>query len=231
MANVSSIVRAGKLTFTAPSGSGGVASAPIDFACQATSVAIVPNVDESDATEVLCPGPSGNGLKVGGSSTTNDTLDFTVIADWSSVNGLVAFSWAHRGQTVGFEVDFDNTGNTKWSGQCVMQALEVGGTVGEQVEVSGSLNITNLTPPSGFGTGSIVPMPPGAGLVKGAAKPGDSFPAEITVTASDVANAGKLAGLGYVASPTTAWTSGQAISIGTFQFHWDGSAWAAGAAA
>lgn len=63
---------------------------------------------------------------------------------------------------------------------------------------------------------------------KASSSPGDVFPAEPTVTAEDAPNAAKLAGLGYVAFPTTAWTTGQAITIGTFKFNWDGTAWAAG---
>jgi hypothetical protein len=65
---------------------------------------------------------------------------------------------------------------------------------------------------------------------KAAAKPGDSFPNEPTITASDATNAGKLAALGYVASPTTAWTATQAITVNAYAFHWSGTAWAAGAA-
>lgn len=67
-------------------------------------------------------------------------------------------------------------------------------------------------------------------LTKGAAAPGNNFPAEATVTASNSTNAAKLAGLGYVATPTTAWTTGQKIQIGTYAFSWSGTAWAAGAA-
>jgi len=64
---------------------------------------------------------------------------------------------------------------------------------------------------------------------KSTASPGDTFPAEATVTASDAPNAAKLAGLGYVADPTSAWTNGQKITVGTFDFNWSGTAWAAGA--
>ena len=66
---------------------------------------------------------------------------------------------------------------------------------------------------------------------KGAAAPGDAFPAEAGVNAEDAPNAAKLAGANFVANPTTAWTTGQSITVGTYAFHWDGSAWAAGAAA
>lgn len=65
---------------------------------------------------------------------------------------------------------------------------------------------------------------------KGSASNGDSF-TEPTVTAQDATNAAKLGPLGYVADPTTAWTSTQKITVSSFQFHWDGTAWAAGAAA
>lgn len=62
---------------------------------------------------------------------------------------------------------------------------------------------------------------------KGAAQPGDSF-TEATVTAQDATNAAKLAGLGYVASPATNWTTGQRIRVSGFSFNWTGTAWAAG---
>jgi hypothetical protein len=68
-------------------------------------------------------------------------------------------------------------------------------------------------------------------LQKAAAAPGDIFPAEATITAEDVTNAGELTALGYIADPLTAWTSGQAITIGAFQFSWDGTAWDPGPAA
>jgi hypothetical protein len=64
---------------------------------------------------------------------------------------------------------------------------------------------------------------------KAVATPGSTFTGETTVTASDGTNAAKLAGLGYVANPTTAWTTGQSITVGGFAFNWSGSAWAAGA--
>ena len=69
-----------------------------------------------------------------------------------------------------------------------------------------------------------------APLNKGAAGPGQAFPAEETVTAQDATNAAKLGPLGYVAAPTSAWTTGQRIRVGDFDFYWTGTAWAAGGA-
>jgi hypothetical protein len=65
-------------------------------------------------------------------------------------------------------------------------------------------------------------------LNEAAAKNGDVFPSEPTITASDAPNAAKLTGLGYVASPQTAWTTGQKMTVGYYQFNWTGVAWAAG---
>lgn len=64
---------------------------------------------------------------------------------------------------------------------------------------------------------------------KASAKPGDMFGTEPTIVAQDSTNAGRLAGLGYVASPTSGWTSGQKITVSGFQFNWSGVTWAAGA--
>lgn len=67
------------------------------------------------------------------------------------------------------------------------------------------------------------------GPLKSAAKNLDVFPAEPTITASDATNAAKLAGLGFVASPLTAWTTGQKMTVGIYDFNWSSTAWAAGA--
>lgn len=61
-----------------------------------------------------------------------------------------------------------------------------------------------------------------------AAQNGDVY-TEATVTAQDAPNAAKLGPLGYVASPTSAWTTGQKITVSGFLFNWSGVAWAAGA--
>lgn len=81
---------------------------------------------------------------------------------------------------------------------------------------------TALTPPpSACEPTNISPQP-------NAAAPGMVFPSQPTITASDASNAAKLAGLGFIAVPTTNWTTGQKITVGTFDFNWTGTAWAAG---
>ena len=144
---VDSRVRQGVLKLTAAT-EGAVAQ---DFSCQVTAISIDPGVNESDPVEVLC------GDKVGGGSTVQDTLNFTVISDHSTTDGLIAFSWLNRGATVDFEFQPDNVAAHKWTGQAVVQALSVGGAVGEQITVDASWSVTSITPPTGFGDGGLNP--------------------------------------------------------------------------
>lgn len=124
-----------------------------DFSCQITACSINPSVDSTDSIEVLC------GNKVGGGSTTNDTLEFTLISDYgaAAAASLQAFSWANRGKTVDFEWQPTADAATKWAGTVEVQALQVGGEVGQQVTVQGTWPIRSITPPTGFGTGGLNP--------------------------------------------------------------------------
>jgi hypothetical protein len=74
-------------------------------------------------------------------------------------------------------------------------------------------------------TSGASPYPP-----KNQAAPDTIYGPEPSITASDATNAAKLAGLGYVAVPQTAWTPGQffAVNMGDHSFHWNGTAFASG---
>lgn len=109
-------------------------------------------------------------------------------------------------------------GPEAYQGVCTVQWQPQGGSPTDLETVNFTL--------SGVGARASIANPVSD---KGSASPGDTFPAEATVTASDSTNAAKLAGLGYVANPLTAWTSGQQITVGTYAFNWSGTAWAAGA--
>ena len=60
------------------------------------------------------------------------------------------------------------------------------------------------------------------------AAPGDVFPPDPQITASDAPNAAKLAAEGFVAVPATNWTTGQRMFVGPYAFNWNGTAWQAG---
>jgi hypothetical protein len=226
MTVIVSRVKGGKITFTASSGAS--ANTASDFSCQFTSAKITPGdtgSDTADGSYVLCGDLIPTTAADGG---FGDKLDFTVVSDHNVATGLIAFSWAHRGEVVAFSytpnLNPDEAGATAqtFSGTVVMQPLEVGGDVQGDLRISGSLKITGLTPPTAYGTGYA----PG----KQYASPGTKYAAEPTVTASDQSNADKLAGLTYRAVPQTAWLTGQKITVGTYDFHWTGTKWAPGAA-
>lgn len=82
--------------------------------------------------------------------------------------------------------------------------------------------VTTVQPPTET-TGAAAVYDPAA------IEPGDAFPSNVDVTAQDGTEAGTLVSLGYVTTGA-AWDTGEYFSIGSYQFHWNGTAWAAGAA-
>jgi hypothetical protein len=221
MAVVQSRLDKGVLTLTPQAGSS--STAKFEAACQSTGVVIKPGSDAKaeDSITTLC-GDVATGTS---SATPKDTLEITAIQDWdaATAQSFSAFTWAHRGETVDWSWQ-PNSSAAVWKGKAKIELpFEVGGEVGGRLTSSVSWPITALTPPTGFGAGY------GATPDKSKAAPGDVFPAEATVTASDASNAAKLAALGYTASPASAWSTGQKITIGGYDFNWTGAAWAAGA--
>ena len=212
-------LKSGVLTLKAGAGP---SATTYQAACQATNVRIVPGTDDNktDAVEVLC----GDIASAASAAKPADTLNVSSIQDFTDPAGFQAFTWAHRGEDVEFTWKPSATSG-EWHGKVTISVpIEVGGEVNQRLTADVAWPIVSLTPPTGFGTGYGTSKPD-----KGAAAPGDVFPAEGTVSASDAQNAAKLAGLGYTAKPSTAWTTGQKITIGGYDFNWTGSAWAAGA--
>jgi len=107
----------------------------------------------------------------------------------------------------------------------------MGGPARENLTSDFPLGLTGK-PDVEFGLPGNTTIVTGAGseqaIARSDANPGDTFPADPDITAQDATNAAKLNGEGFIANPQTAWTTGQKITIGTFQFNWSGVAWAAG---
>lgn len=101
-----------------------------------------------------------------------------------------------------------------------------------EIAMSGSMLSATAAAAPNIQIGDLIYFVPPVALVpldgRGAAANNATF-TDLNITASDVTNAGKLAGLGFVASPLTVWTTGQKITVSGYQFHWTGTAWAAGA--
>lgn len=199
-----------------------------EHSCQPTAVSITPTntAGTTTTTEVLC----GDKIDESSAGSLEANLVITAIQDFTDADGLVAAAWLLNGQNVDFEWQATNQPADKWVGKVNVQAVEVGGTVGERVTSAITWVITDLNLPPRFGGQKVIPSPapPTEGAVKGAAKPGDVFPYEPTVTAEDPTNAAKLDGLGYIADPQTPWTTGQGITLGIYNFHWTGTVWKEG---
>lgn len=218
------VIRKGKFALKC-----GGAAAFTEFGCSTRAVTIQTDVDEADKREALC------GTTYGGSSKANDTLAITAFADFDDAAGLQAYSWKYRGCTCDFEWQPTSDPASKWTGKVVVQAFDIGGEVGEDLESDKEWTITEVTPPTAWGYKGLGQ---GCATVRttpfdsAAAAPGDTFPDEATVTTEDAAGAAALDALGFVANPTTPWATGEKItSDAGLSFHWDGTNWQPGAAA
>jgi hypothetical protein len=219
MAVVDSRVRYGSLTI------GGVV-----FSCQPTSAAIEPSNDTAggeDSVEVLC----GDTLSAASSATLTANLALTAIQDFTSPDdSLVGHSWAFNGETQDFLWNPTNDPQDEWSGKVTVQAINVGGEVNTRLTSDAAWPITELTMPDRLGGKKVIgASTPATGAVAGT--PGAWTPAG-SVSPADAAGATASA---VVASPTTAWTTGQYMqgtTAGTGgEMHWSGTAWVAGKAA
>lgn len=184
----------------------------VDFTCMCAGVHLVP--EEDDALATLCD-PYGYAWLL--------TLDLKQSVGPGSCDEAL-WSLGGPGTIVNFEFAYDkaasSAANPHWTGQARLPAWAVvDAGINEPTDITLEMDvIANVT------------RAPTAPTAKSQAAPGSVFATEATVTAEDATNAAKLTGLGYVAVPTTAWTTGQAITIlPTYQFNWSGTAWAAGA--
>lgn len=96
---------------------------PTDFSCPPTNIRITPTTDTEDAVESLC------GDIIQGTGKTTWQLQGTSIQDFDGGGAsFVLYCFDNDGDTV----DFSWKPNAKpgvWTGQCVIQAVEIGGDV------------------------------------------------------------------------------------------------------
>lgn len=202
-------------------GAGGIA-----FECQTTSSALTPSGNTNDdVTPATMCNPEVTTTIVG---VTSYTLDATVIQDPHISAGISAYLFENDTKDAYFYLGLNGAGVPPAAiGRVTISAAAVGGDARTTLTADVSLVVTQK-PDMWVGDTTTKRVIPGLGANKAAAKNGDVF-TEATVTASDSTNAAKLGPLGYVASPTTNWTTGQKITVTGYLFNWSGSAWAAGA--
>jgi hypothetical protein len=109
----------GTLTF------GEVASL-MDCSTQITKAQINPTVDSEDSITTL------SGDTLGGARTYGAELEVTAVQDDLDATGLVAWSWAHKGEDVPFTYTPATALGRSISGVLTVDPLSIGGDVGSK---------------------------------------------------------------------------------------------------
>lgn len=196
--------------------------------CQVTSASLnsTPNITQNDRAGTFCRVP-GQTVVVG-----EDTIELSLgfFQDLTQQNGLSAFLYENSSKECFFYFAFDNDKPPRAIGRCRLVSGSIGGDTHTDLTATAPLPV--LKRPDlevGIQGNSRIIIGSGTAPGRDMARPGSVYPADPQITASDAPNAAKLAGEGFIAIPVTAWTTGQKITIGTFDFNWSGTAWAAGA--
>jgi hypothetical protein len=108
----------GTLTF-------GATGALLDASTQITKAQINPTVDSEDSITTL------SGDTLGGARTYGAELDVTAVQDLDTA-GLVAWSWAHKGEDVPFTYTPSTALGVAITGTVTVDPLTIGGDVGSK---------------------------------------------------------------------------------------------------
>lgn len=194
-----------------------------EFQCAVTQAGLTSTGGDPVSLNTLCPEGSF-------SEATERTWQLTVtgVQDVESAESFQMFLLEHDGETATFEYypKTDKNGTPMGRGFTGTVTLAPPDNIGNAA--SGAYATFTATLPL-QGKYSMVDAAGNPIPNKAAAKPGDVYPNEPTVTASDATNAAKLGPLGYVAAEPAAWTSGQKMTVNGYDFNWTGTDWAAGA--
>jgi len=212
----------------------------VDFSCQVQSGALAasPNTSDNTTDATFCQPPVVT-TQVG---VTSYELDATILQDPHVADGISRFLFQNDTKLCYFALGLNSWGAPKAIGKvrCVAGAfggaaradltaelalpVEVKpdiqwGTDAEWVIVAGGGTITE------GGTGGVAATGATAGIPGTWTPPGSTPPATVAA----------LVASSIVASPTTAWTTGQYVQTATAgtggHGYWDGAAWVAGTAA
>lgn len=99
----------------------GAVGSEVDFSCQVTAAVVEWESDQDDDTIVLC------GDTVAGAITFSATFSGTVFQDTSDDAGLVAFTWAHKGESVPLVFVPSTAGGKQVTGTVTIVPLSIGG--------------------------------------------------------------------------------------------------------
>ena len=201
-----------------------------NWSCQIVNGALnsTPDTTTRDVPATWCE--AGESIPAPGKSSYEFAGSF--LQDMNLKDGLSAFLFSYDTAECYIYASFDGDDPPRFIGRCRVTSGTIGGAARETLTSDFTLPLTGK-PDVEFGSRGNSTIVTGAGseqlIARSNAKPGDTFPADPDITASDSTNAAKLAGEGFVANPGTAWTVGQKITVGSYAFNWTGSSWASGA--
>jgi hypothetical protein len=188
----------------------------IDVSCYLNNAQIEWSDSATDSTTKLC------GAVRAGVTTFTAQLTGNIDVDAGNDSGLFALSWNEKGSQQHFVFTPSTELGTSASGTLTIKPLTFGATeYGADLTSDIAWDIVGDPVLDFDGAGVIVATGATAGT------PGSFTPSGATPPA----NLAALQAGSVVASPNTAWTTGQSVNLGTGSANWTGSAWAAGAAA
>lgn len=201
--------------------------------CQLTSAALTAasNVQTTDRPATLCS-PPGQTVVVGEDAFT---LDIEQFQDANVAAGLQAFLYANRTREAFFYFSADGPdGAPRAIGRVRLTSSTIGGAA--YTDLTATLSLPLVRPPDiEFGSGTTTTIVTGAGsaAITGvtAGTPGAFTPAGVSPPADLAAlKADPVVGDAGTNKPSTAWTTGQYVALGTGTASWSGTAWVTGAA-
>jgi hypothetical protein len=195
----------------------GEVGAEIDVSCLVNNAILSASPTTADPTTKLC------GTQKQGATTYSATLSGNMDIDPDNAESLFCLSWAEPGTEQPFKFTPDLAEGSSAEGILILQPLDFGGTGDYGSDLTADFEFQVLWKPvitcSGGASGGVV----ATGATAGA--PGAFTPSGATPPA----NLGQMTSI--VASPTTAWTTGQSVLLGdASSAHWDSAAWVAGLA-
>jgi hypothetical protein len=189
----------------------------LDVSCYLNDAAIEWTDSATDSTTKLC------GAVRAGVTTFTAQLTGNIDVDAGNETGLFALSWAEKGSQQPFTFTPSTELGTTATGTLTIKPLRFGADeYGADLTSDLSWDIVG-DPVLSWDAGLPI-----AATGATAGTPGSFTPSGATVPAN--LSALQSASPAVVASPLTAWTTGQSVNLGTGSAHWDGSAYAAGAA-
>ena len=101
-------------------------AAPLDFSCQVSSAALVPDNAEDDVTATLCdPNPVAP-------VTTSWMLSGSAIQDFEDPDGFQSYCFNNGNATVDFEYIPNTDAGTVFTGEVLIVPIQIGGEVATQ---------------------------------------------------------------------------------------------------